>query len=283
MSSSSLYFKNLNIKLSNLKTSQKDKLQLGLFVTHLIANHIKFKKNTPVIKIVKKKVAENKYANYIAFSDDFCSALFEDCQKTHSLTIQNERALPMIYPPSDWKNLNIGGYYLRQTNMAKIYPGFFEAKSVFNNNNLGVIMEVLNMMNNVPWRINTKVLEIVEHFWAAGIPLEGLPKRFNHRIITKEMLMTKDFKQKISLLKESQNNRELHSLRCDFLLKVEVSKQFSNVDKIYFPNNLDFRGRVYPLSPHLNHIGSDICRGLLEFAEAKPLGKTGLRWLKVVP
>ena len=47
------------------------------------------------------------------------------------------------------------------------------------------------------------------------------------------------------------------------------------------PLNLDFRGRIYPISPHLNQIGSDTSRGLLEFADGKPLGKSGLRWLKI--
>jgi len=44
---------------------------------------------------------------------------------------------------------------------------------------------------------------------------------------------------------------------------------------------MDFRGRVYPIPPHLNHMGADINRGLLEFSEAKTLGKEGLWWLKV--
>lgn len=47
------------------------------------------------------------------------------------------------------------------------------------------------------------------------------------------------------------------------------------------PHNLDFRGRAYPIPPHLNHIGDDLSRGLLLFAEAKPLGERGLRWLKI--
>lgn len=49
----------------------------------------------------------------------------------------------------------------------------------------------------------------------------------------------------------------------------------------YYPHNLDFRGRAYPMHPHLNHIGSDFCRGTLEFAEGRPLGESGLRWLKI--
>lgn len=36
-----------------------------------------------------------------------------------------------------------------------------------------------------------------------------------------------------------------------------------------------------PVPPHLSNVGSDLCRGMLTFAEAKPLGKRGLFWLKV--
>lgn len=52
-------------------------------------------------------------------------------------------------------------------------------------------------------------------------------------------------------------------------------------DTIYFPHNIDFRGRAYPIPPHLNHIGDDLSRGLMVFAESKPLGERGLRWLKI--
>lgn len=52
-------------------------------------------------------------------------------------------------------------------------------------------------------------------------------------------------------------------------------------DKIYFPYNMDFRGRAYPCPPHLSNVGSDLCRGMLKFSEAKPLGPRGLYWLKV--
>ena len=35
------------------------------------------------------------------------------------------------------------------------------------------------------------------------------------------------------------------------------------------------------MPPHLSNVGSDLCRGMLTFSEAKPLGKRGLYWLKV--
>lgn len=75
-------------------------------------------------------------------------------------------------------------------------------------------------------------------------------------------------------------NAELHSLRCDLQLKYWVAEKFAD-DKMYFPCNMDFRGRAYPIPPNLSHLGSDLCRGLLSFADAKPLGEEGLFWLKV--
>lgn len=44
---------------------------------------------------------------------------------------------------------------------------------------------------------------------------------------------------------------------------------------------MDFRGRVYPIPPHLNHLGSDLARSLLVFHKAKPLGVDGFSWLKL--
>lgn len=53
-------------------------------------------------------------------------------------------------------------------------------------------------------------------------------------------------------------------------------------DKVFWlPHNMDFRGRVYPLPPHLNHLGADLARSLLVFNEVQPLGPDGFDWLKL--
>lgn len=44
---------------------------------------------------------------------------------------------------------------------------------------------------------------------------------------------------------------------------------------------MDFRGRVYPIPPYLNHLSSDLGRSLLLFAKGKPLGPNGINWLKL--
>ena len=64
------------------------------------------------------------------------------------------------------------------------------------------------------------------------------------------------------------------------LLK-QIAREFKDEPALYFPHNLDFRGRAYPMHGNLNHLGSDVSRGMLQFAEARPLGERGLYWLHV--
>lgn len=72
----------------------------------------------------------------------------------------------------------------------------------------------------------------------------------------------------------------MHSLRADTEHKLGIARRFRD-DVIYYPHTLDFRGRAYPMHPHLNHMGNDLCRGLLCFAESRPLGPRGWHWLLV--
>lgn len=125
------------------------------------------------------------------------------------------------------------------------------------------ICTVLDTLSSVKWKINQRILEIIEYVWSIGGGLGEIPKRFNERQITPELIKESPFREKLKLLKEHQKNRETHALRCEFLLRLSIAQSFKNVEQIYFPHNMDFRGRVYPIPPHLNHMGSDVNRGLL--------------------
>ncbi|CBZ34507.1 mitochondrial DNA-directed RNA polymerase, putative [Leishmania donovani] len=86
------------------------------------------------------------------------------------------------------------------------------------------------------------------------------------------------------ILQQKQDWKELSELRSSrihYLLGLRQARSIVQFSHIYFPNSMDFRGRMYPLPGRLNHTGSDPFRGLLEYAEPKPLGAVGLYWLKV--
>ena len=61
---------------------------------------------------------------------------------------------------------------------------------------------VLNILGRVKWRLNKNVLEMMEYVWSIGGGLGEIPKRFNERVITPEMLKEAPFREKLKLLKE---------------------------------------------------------------------------------
>eukprot|EP00796_Vickermania_ingenoplastis_P007465 gene7465-5261_t len=74
---------------------------------------------------------------------------------------------------------------------------------------------------------------------------------------------------------------DVRSSRTHYLQALRQARSIVQFSHLYFPNSMDFRGRMYPLPGRLNHTGSDPFRALLEYADPKPLGKVGLYWLKV--
>jgi DNA-directed RNA polymerase len=166
----------------------------------------------------------------------------------------------------------------------------------------------LDVLGATPWRINQFVLNTALRAWENGGGMLELPSRVDLVIPTPPASFVDDPKErrKFQVLivcwlfvvlysflfnrfvfaKQShqrrviQQQRDLHGLRCALNYQLDVAVEFK--DRVfYFPHNLDFRGRSYPIPPHLNQMGSDLCRGLLMFAEAKPLGSGGMRWLKI--
>jgi DNA-directed RNA polymerase len=74
---------------------------------------------------------------------------------------------------------------------------------------------------------------------------------------------------------------EMRSKRIATEMKRFVANKFKDEPEIYFCWTMDWRGRVYPLQPHVNPQADDLGRSLLEYAEAKPLGENGGKWLAI--
>jgi DNA-directed RNA polymerase len=160
------------------------------------------------------------------------------------------------------------------------------------------VYDALNSLGSTPWAINLDVFRVVETVWAWGGGVCDIPPKLN-------MPMPADLKygyrqhaspgqllfysvprdevraRRTEMARVAKKNRELHSLRCDMEYKLAIAREFAKESRFYFPHNVDFRGRAYPMHPHLNHLGADLSRGLLQFAEGKPLGEHGMFWLYV--
>uniref|UniRef100_A0A7N0UT29 DNA-directed RNA polymerase n=1 Tax=Kalanchoe fedtschenkoi TaxID=63787 RepID=A0A7N0UT29_KALFE len=193
--------------------------------------------------------------------------------------------MPMLVPPINWTGYDRGAYlylpsYVMRTHGAKQQREFIKRTP---KKQLEPVFEALDTLGNTKWRVNKKILGVVDRIWASGgrvadlVDCEDIP--LPEEPDTDDDAELRKWKWKVKNVKKE--NSERHSQRCDTELKLTVARKMKDEEGFYFPHSLDFRGRAYPMHPYLNHLGSDLCRGILEFAVGKRLGSSGLRWLKI--
>jgi DNA-directed RNA polymerase len=85
----------------------------------------------------------------------------------------------MIYKAAPLKIYYFGGYYLKQTKLAKILQLFHEAVRYMTRSDLSTIFKILNFLGLVEWRVNKKVLENIEYIWSTGGGKGEIPSRYN--------------------------------------------------------------------------------------------------------
>ncbi|EAR93244.2 DNA-directed RNA polymerase (macronuclear) [Tetrahymena thermophila SB210] len=263
-------------------------LKIGSLLIYLMKETIQIRNEQNfwihlLVPSYKKSKNNDGYVGVININEDFIISLYEQSEKSESPFMHLERCLPMIYKPAPWQDYEIGGYYQRPTNLMRIHESPIQEK-VLSYSDLSKMYNILNTVSQTAWRINKKVFDVMEKIWEEGGGQGEIPRRFydyKDYVYQYQLKECKNRDEQQRLMKKIQEQRDMHSMRSDFQLKINVAKAFRNIEKIYFPHNVDFRGRIYPIPPHLNHMGADISRGLLEYSESKKIGKTGWYWLKV--
>lgn len=199
---------------------------------------------------------------------------------------------PTIIPPKDWTDINDGGYYGELAvfnSMLRLYRfqdgGYYYKKymSKLKSADLSKPMKALNSIQSTPWKIDKKVLEVAHEIVKMGgdraglprtEPFEGLPKLHNP---TEQEL--KEHKHKAYLHYKKESSRKGKMIRV--LANIKTADRFKDYDRIYFPCNMDFRGRVYPI-PSFSFQGDDLNKGLIQFADApKITAPESERWFLI--
>ncbi|EIW76844.1 DNA/RNA polymerase [Coniophora puteana RWD-64-598 SS2] len=198
------------------------------------------------------------------------------------------RHLPMLVQPKPWVNAEQGGYIYSKSSAMRYKDSIEQQKYLQHASALGnceLVYAGLDVLGSTPWKVNEKVFDIVLQVWNSGERLGKMPPAvFDVPEPERPANVETDVKAKTvygqRMRAWTNDKANAHSDRCSVNYKIEVARAFLG-DTMYLPHNLDFRGRAYPIPPHLNHLGDDLSRGLLRFAKGKPLGVRGLRWLKI--
>ncbi|KIM89933.1 hypothetical protein PILCRDRAFT_812715 [Piloderma croceum F 1598] len=198
------------------------------------------------------------------------------------------RHLPMLVKPKPWITDEEGGYLNNKTSVMR-FKDSLEQKAYLRHateaGSVELVFAGLDVLGSTPWKINRSVFDVVLKVWNSGERLCKVPPALYDRPeperppnIETDIKVKSVYGQRLRAFAQAKANN--HSDRCSVNYKIEIARAFLG-DTFYLPHNLDFRGRAYPIPPHLNHLGDDLSRGLLMFGEAKALGERGMRWLKI--
>jgi DNA-directed RNA polymerase len=151
--------------------------------------------------------------------------------------------LPMVVEPKDWDQEGNGGYLtLRQPLVKTRFEGHTEA---LQEADLTSVRGSINIIQQTAWKVHTGLLSIAQRAMEGGLDLDCLP--FNYK----------------------DDRAKRTSIRVGATTVLGLAEEFKDRDAIWFPHNMDWRGRVYPMVDGLSPQGNKLAKALLSFAEGK--------------
>lgn len=204
---------------------------------------------------------------------------------------------PMVVPPVDWTTPYDGGYLLPKPaplTFVKTPNRAYLAELEAIPDQLSQVYEAVNRIQSTGWQVNPAVLEVATTLWATKDAIAGLPSGIEQPIrpypfpdTPKEDLteaeqdVVREWKAHAS--RAHAYNASTTSRRLAQGCTLATAQTFAKYPAIYFPHQLDFRGRAYSVvGGGLTPQGDDLPKGLLRFAKGKPIGDgMGPGWLAI--
>ncbi|KAI0171833.1 DNA/RNA polymerase [Hypoxylon sp. FL1284] len=198
------------------------------------------------------------------------------------------RHLPMLVEPEPWTKFDKGGFLQYPSQLLRIKNGEkaqrIYAEAAVDRGDMEQVSKGLDVLGRTAWKINQPVFDVILEAWNSGDQIGNIPPIDPQIPLPVEPEPSENPLERrrwIRAVKAVENEKSgLHSQRCFMNFQLEIANAFRD-QTFYFPHNMDFRGRAYPMPTYLNHMGADHVRGMLVFASGKELGEAGLRWLKV--
>ena len=262
---------------STFKWTDKERLVVGAELLQIVIEQTEIVEKRTVMDNSKARV----YSRTILGATPQTQAWIEDAHK--QMAVLRPTLFPMVVAPRDWTSDKAGGY-LSQKGGHKhnfVKQSFKQTKQARSKGSKQAYAAI-NALQNTEWRINSRVLANV-----------GRPTRSDFAMPTRHPFMDRDAatwteEERIAFKAWKKEcvilNRVIDaevSKNLTITTQIEIAEKMQRFDALYFPHNVDFRGRAYPLPGYVNPQGNDLGKALLEFAKAVPLGEYGAKWLAV--
>ena len=262
--------------------SPKDQAEVGVVVVEAL-------RLSGMLTVERHRGANGKrWVLYLAFTPEAEQALRERDEMVQALITPWYK--PMVLPPQPWTTPTDGGYHTLEMSMVKIRKrrGDLERLRAAD---MPEVYSALNYIQGTAWRVNEDVLCVVHELLDADSGRAGLPSSTEFQPPSRpdlppmgtpldelEKARLRAYKAEKSHYHNAEARRKGHMVQ--ILQTVAVADQVKDTP-IWFPHQLDYRGRAYAVPLQLNPQGNDLSRGLLTFAKGVRLGEMGAFHLAV--
>lgn len=243
-----------------------------------------FQQVTGFIEVVDKREEKNKTYKIVVPSAEVINFIEKNFDAAQML---NPVYLPMVVPPADWEGPRGGGYltiHSKQLTLVKTKNRNYLEELEGMPDQMAPVYEAINHIQRTPWKVNEFVLAAFQIIHDRGLATAGLPSGEDLPVPPSPLDKDQDSKTLTDVQKEQfkawkkaatavyDENIRIKSKRLMTSKIRMIAEKFSVYESIYFPHTMDFRGRIYPAPMYLNPQGNSLAKGLLQFADGKPLG-----------
>lgn len=219
--------------------------------------------------IVRPVFQNGKGVNHLTLTDH-AQRLIADAQMMRSG--MRPRFAPMVVPPLPWgregEKITEGGHYRLRTPF--VVRTSKSLRSRLKTAPMEQVFNAVNALSETQWQIDPFIRDTISSLLEQGGGVAGIPRADPIPLPPKPDGVDglKDWKREAAMIFEA--NRKAFSSRNDLLLALNLADRLVDSPVIWFPHQLDFRSRCYPVPLHLNHVGEDPRRAMLRFARQVP-------------
>lgn len=269
--------------VAGLSFEPSERVKLGMWLMRV------FIEQTGLVTITTIMPGRKQCRNII----DYTPATKEWIARMHDrCELLEPRFLPMVTKPKDWTNPRDGGYLTSAARVCIVKDANPKVQERLASSDLSSVYEAINAIQSTPWRINQGVYSVLHGISERGETLGGLPPLDPLELPARPTTASDKNPSELSEAEQFEFNawktqaKQVHQLnakninkRIQLNARLQIAESLKDEEAIYFPHNMDWRGRVYPTPSTLSPQGCDTSKALLQFAEGKRLGSQGVAWL----
>ena len=204
---------------------------------------------------------------------------------------------PLLCKPRKWKTSIGGGYiskhiepmFLVTGNNITSHRTYIEE---LKNYDMPGVYNGLNTIQDTPWKVNREILNVAKTVFnddsrnrgglitSKLMDMPNKPPSINNKNKTESELKA-FIEWKAEMAIAYTQNQKLRSKRLAEANTIYIADKFVDEDRIHHAGRLCFRDRFYYVTGYFNPQGTDLAKSLHMFANKKPLGKVGERYLSL--